>query len=364
MRTGYFISLGLKEGALRYFVPLPMRQWCSGLPPSEPLRSETSFSPEVAAALVKGFLFAASALRLPPDSRPTSSDILAPGVAPRLKALARMSTNLLAAAHALAEGLSKESLAQAAMELRLLSPSLPRLGPVWMGTSHSLYQSSWVCPAPDVFRELADDLCQFFNDDARGDVLTLAAVHLQFTSLHPLRDGNGRMARALVFAMVLRYTGSATLGAAVTWLLVQRGGRLAQCQRRAREGELDALYQFWSGLLKAAKHLAQLSRAYILALVGRGGFELPDILPALERFAWSGGEFEAEPHPLLYRRHVTGVDRDLYESRPYSDLFGALGAGRRLKAITPWFESSASFGAVSFNGLLQADCLRMRSEIA
>ena len=233
------------------------------------------------------------------------------------------------------------SLMESAAKLRLLSPSLPRREPVWVGASHSIYESSWVCPEPGVFRELAEDLCGFFNHEARGDLLAPAAIHLQFTSLHPLRDGNGRMARVLVFAMVWRRTGSQVLAAAVIYLLARRGKRLAHCQRAAREGEQDALYQFWSGLMKAAQHMLQLSRTYILSLSGHGGFELQEILPSLEQPAsWSEAPEQA-PHPLIHRRRAAGADGYLYESRPYADLFRAWedGSGFRSKGIVPWFEN-------------------------
>lgn len=344
MKTGYFISLGLSEGALRYFVPLPIRNWHARLPPGEELRGDITFSPEVAESLAKGFLFAASAARLPRASGPLADGMPAHATMSRLHAVARMATNFLDAADALVGGLCAASLAESALKLRLLSPSLPRREAVWVGASHSIYQSSWVCPEPGVWRDLFDDLCWFFNYQVRGDVLALAAVHLQFTSMHPLRDGNGRMARALVFAMLLRRTGSRVLAAAVAYLLVRRGKRLAQCQRAARAGEPDALFRFWSGLLKDAQHVTRLSRAYILDLIGRGGFELYDILPALERSSCWMSASEAAVHPLLHRRRAGGMDGYFYESRPYADLFGAWGdgSGWRSKNIVPWFEHPAS----------------------
>jgi Fic family protein len=75
----------------------------------------------------------------------------------------------------------------------------------WIGGSdYSPRNALYVPPPPDTVSSYIDDLITFAN---RGDlsVLAQAAVaHAQFESIHPFTDGNGRIGRALINA-ILRY---------------------------------------------------------------------------------------------------------------------------------------------------------------
>ena len=75
----------------------------------------------------------------------------------------------------------------------------------WIGGSdHSPRDALYVPPPPDLVAPLLDDLIEWA---ARDDVPVFAQVaiaHAQFESIHPFTDGNGRIGRALVSAILRR----------------------------------------------------------------------------------------------------------------------------------------------------------------
>lgn len=75
----------------------------------------------------------------------------------------------------------------------------------WIGGSdHSPRGALHVPPAPGRVEELMDDLIAYLNRDD-VPVITQAAIgHAQFESIHAFTDGNGRIGRALVAAVLRR----------------------------------------------------------------------------------------------------------------------------------------------------------------
>lgn len=81
---------------------------------------------------------------------------------------------------------------------------------VWIGgTSASPHGAAFVPPQHPRVEPAMDDLCTFM---ARTDIPLLvqcAVAHAQFETIHPFNDGNGRVGRALVHAM-LQHGGATT----------------------------------------------------------------------------------------------------------------------------------------------------------
>lgn len=94
----------------------------------------------------------------------------------------------------------------------------------WIGGSdHSPRGAMYVPPPPDRVPGLMEDLVQFSNRTDLPALVQGALAHAQFESIHPFTDGNGRIGRALINA-VLRLRG-ATSGVVVpiaSALVVQR----------------------------------------------------------------------------------------------------------------------------------------------
>ena len=66
--------------------------------------------------------------------------------------------------------------------------------------------ATYVPPPPELVEGLLADLCTFANRSDVAPVAQAAIVHAQFENIHPFADGNGRVGRALIYA-VLRHRG-------------------------------------------------------------------------------------------------------------------------------------------------------------
>ena len=68
-------------------------------------------------------------------------------------------------------------------------------------------------PPEDEVPRLLDDLCRFCERDDLPPLLQAAIAHVQFETLHPFADGNGRVGRALI-QLILRRRGLVRAAAA------------------------------------------------------------------------------------------------------------------------------------------------------
>lgn len=134
----------------------------------------------------------------------------------------------------------------------------------WIGGSdHSPRNALYVPPPPDLVAPLLDDLLAFAS---RADVPVFAQAaiaHAQFESIHPFTDGNGRIGRALVSAILRRrgVTKTAVMPLA-SGLLAVRDDYFASLTAY-REGDPTAVIEI---MVRAAVAAAVESRASIAAL--------------------------------------------------------------------------------------------------
>ncbi|MBT1172416.1 Fic family protein [Bifidobacterium sp. MA2] len=77
---------------------------------------------------------------------------------------------------------------------------------VWVGGGRGPRHATHVAPQPELVAGCMDDLLAFLQRDDLPVILQCAVVHAQFETIHPFVDGNGRVGRALVHA-VLRNKG-------------------------------------------------------------------------------------------------------------------------------------------------------------
>lgn len=75
----------------------------------------------------------------------------------------------------------------------------------WIGGSdyHPL-DAQFVPPPEHYVRELMDDLVVYSSGATHSPILQAALVHAQFETIHPYRDGNGRVGRALIHTVLTR----------------------------------------------------------------------------------------------------------------------------------------------------------------
>src|SRR5690606_12302071 len=75
----------------------------------------------------------------------------------------------------------------------------------WIGgNSYTPCGAAFVPPPPETVLSLLEDLCSFCNEDSLPAVAQAAIAHLQFETIHPFIDGNGRTGRALIHAVLRR----------------------------------------------------------------------------------------------------------------------------------------------------------------
>lgn len=137
----------------------------------------------------------------------------------------------------------------------------------WIGGSdHSPRGALHVPPAPQRVAPLMDDLLAFLNRDDVPVMVQAAIGHAQFESIHAFTDGNGRLGRALVSA-VLRRRG-ATVNAVVplaSGLLAKRDDYFAALGDY-RRGAPTPLIDLFARSARAAAVCSRVSIARIKAL--------------------------------------------------------------------------------------------------
>lgn len=95
----------------------------------------------------------------------------------------------------------------------------------WLGGSdwHPL-DSHFVPPPPDLVPELMADLVRYASGATHSPLVQAALVHAQFETIHPYKDGNGRVGRALIHTVLTRrgLTPSAILPISLVLLTLSR----------------------------------------------------------------------------------------------------------------------------------------------
>lgn len=125
----------------------------------------------------------------------------------------------------------------------------------WLGGSdYSPRGALLIPPPPDLLAGLLDDVLAFANREDVPSLLQATVAHAQFETLHPFTDGNGRLGRALVNA-ILRARGTTTkVVVPIASALVARRDEYFSALDDFREGDLEPiLRRFANAALIAAE---------------------------------------------------------------------------------------------------------------
>ncbi len=106
----------------------------------------------------------------------------------------------------------------------------------WIGGGVTPRLARHVPPPPDLVPELMGDLFAFLHRDDLHPIAQAAIAHAQFESIHPFTDGNGRIGRALVGAVLRRRGLTRVVAVPIATALVAERDRYFWHLERYRRG--------------------------------------------------------------------------------------------------------------------------------
>ncbi|KQQ09802.1 Fic family protein [Rathayibacter sp. Leaf296] len=114
----------------------------------------------------------------------------------------------------------------------------------WIGGSdYSPRDAIHVPPPPGAVPEYMTDLLAFANRDDVDPIVQAAIAHAQFESVHPFTDGNGRIGRALITAILRRRGLTTTVVVPIASALAARRSRYFSLVNEYRQGSLAPFVQ-------------------------------------------------------------------------------------------------------------------------
>lgn len=163
----------------------------------------------------------------------------------------------------------------------------------WIGGAASNPRGAeFIPPPPELVRDLFGDLCAFCNREDLPTVIQAAIGHVQFETIHPFHDGNGRVGRALILIILRRRGISQRYLPPVSLALAGEADRYIAGLTSWRNGDeedwyavfTDAVYRAATGAREFADRVAELQRSWIEQAGhprrGSGPLRLIELLPS------------------------------------------------------------------------------------
>ena len=122
----------------------------------------------------------------------------------------------------------------------------------WIGGGSTPANADFVPPPEDRVPGLLDDLCTFASRDDVPALIQAAIVHAQLETIHPFPDGNGRVGRCLIHAVLRRRGLSAGFVPPVSLVLGTNARAYVRGLVAFREGRIAE----WCGVFCAAVRTA------------------------------------------------------------------------------------------------------------
>ncbi|MGW4771183.1 Fic family protein [Nocardia sp. NPDC004278] len=115
----------------------------------------------------------------------------------------------------------------------------------WIGGSdYSPIGAAYIPPPPETVVELMDDLLVFVNRTDLPILAQAAIAHAQFESIHPFTDGNGRIGRALISAILRRRGLTERVTVPLASVMLADTGRYFDHLTAYRAGDADAFVEY------------------------------------------------------------------------------------------------------------------------
>lgn len=137
----------------------------------------------------------------------------------------------------------------------------------WIGGSHySPRDALYVPPVPETVSEYLEDLIAYLNRDDVPVMVQAAIGHAQFESIHAFTDGNGRIGRALVSAVLRRRGVTAhSVVPLASGLLAQRDEYFASLGAY-RKGNPEPVVNLFSRSARVAAECAHLTTRRLIGM--------------------------------------------------------------------------------------------------
>jgi Fic family protein len=127
------------------------------------------------------------------------------------------------------------------------------------GSDHSPRGAIFIPPPPKEVEELMKDLLAFANRDDMPSLIQAAIAHAQFETIHPFTDGNGRVGRALVNAILRRRRITTRVVVPLTSFLVVDRAAYFDDLTQYRDGSLSNLVKRFARAAKVASRESTLT---------------------------------------------------------------------------------------------------------
>lgn len=163
----------------------------------------------------------------------------------------------------------------------------------WIGgDATSPRNADFIPPPPELVLDLLDDLCVFLNREDVPAVIQAAIAHVQFETIHPFHDGNGRVGRAIILSVLRRRGLAPKYVPPVSLALASEADRYVAGLSSFRYAEsedwyrvfIDAVYNAATGAREFAQRVADLQQQWIEAAgtprIGSGARRLIELLPS------------------------------------------------------------------------------------
>ena len=135
----------------------------------------------------------------------------------------------------------------------------------WIGGSdYTPRNALYVPPPPDTVDDYLDDLFAFANRDDVPVVVQAAVVHAQFESIHPFIDGNGRIGRTLIHAVLRRRKVTRHLTVPIASGLVAHREQYFDALNDYRAGYAYTLVAMLSSAMTIATHESRATASNLL----------------------------------------------------------------------------------------------------
>lgn len=140
----------------------------------------------------------------------------------------------------------------------------------WIGGSdYSPFGAMYIPPPPELVPSLMGDLLTFANRTNLPIVAQAAIAHAQFESIHPFTDGNGRIGRALISAVLRRRGLTQRVTVPLASVMLANTDDYFARLTAYRRGEADQFVGYLAGAAVHASDAAEESASHLAELPGR-----------------------------------------------------------------------------------------------